>query len=52
MLFKSKNILIILVVIFIISFLVSYFFTDIEDDNKKNKSSLPDYGEAYSDHGF
>jgi len=51
-LFKSRNIFFVLLVIFIISFLVYYIFIDTENDDKKSKSSLPDYGEAYSDHGF
>tara|TARA_B100001758_G_C17785926_1_gene292298 strand:- start:100 stop:258 length:159 start_codon:yes stop_codon:yes gene_type:complete len=51
-LINPKNILLILLIIFIISFIASYIFTNIDGNDIRNKSSLPDYGEAYSDHGF
>ncbi len=38
--------------IFVISFFISSIFIDNDGHDKKGKSSLPDYGEAYSDHGF
>ncbi len=52
MLINPKNILIILLIFFLISFIASYIFTNFNDNDMNNKSSLPDYGEAYSDHGF